>query len=125
MASDKDKTVAPSESSSIGAHVSVVTETVIPSPRCVQGILASHPFNDSIWDRTDPYDVLVDTIKSVEDLAGAHFTDWDYENLTDQNYDNLREDLQSTAHKYDGGLKQLMFELASDIIIEEAEDRTH
>ena len=32
---DKDQTVAPSNSSSIGAHVSDVTKNVVPSPQCV------------------------------------------------------------------------------------------
>ena len=49
---DKDKTVDPSDSLSIGVHTSDITNIVVQSPWCVQDILASHPFNDQIWDQT-------------------------------------------------------------------------
>ena len=68
---DKDKTSAPSDSSSIGTHILDITKKFIPSPRCVQDILASHPYNNLLWARTNPCDVLVDTINSTEGLAGA------------------------------------------------------
>ena len=70
-ASDKDKTIAPSDSSSIRAHISAVTKNIFPLLGCVRDIFASHLYNDQIWGQTDTCDVLVDTINSVEDLAGA------------------------------------------------------
>ena len=56
----------------------------------VQHILVSHPYDNPIWDQTNPCDVLVDTINITEDLAGAYFTDKNYDKLMDQEYDNLR-----------------------------------
>ena len=50
----KDKTVAPSNSSSIGAQVSDVTKTVVLLSRYVQDILASHPFENPIQNLTNP-----------------------------------------------------------------------
>ena len=88
--SDKDKTVAPSNSSSIGANISGVTTTVVSSPQCIQENLVSHPFNNPIWDQTNLCYVLVNAINSAEGLAGAHFTDQEYDNHTDQEYDNCR-----------------------------------
>ena len=48
MVLDKDKTVATSDSSSIGTQVSDVTKTIVLSPQCVQDILPSHPFDNPI-----------------------------------------------------------------------------
>ena len=87
VALDKEKIVASSDSSSIGAHISNVTVTVVPSPRCVQDILVSYSYNNPMWAQTDPCNVLVDTINSVEDLVGAQFTDRDYDNLIDKEHD--------------------------------------
>ena len=72
--SDKDKTVAPSYSSRINTHVSDVTKTIYPTlPRKVHDILASHSYDNLIWDQSNSFYVLVDTINSAEDLAGTHF----------------------------------------------------
>lgn len=60
----------------------------------------------------------MDTLNSAEDLAGAHFTDQDYDNLTNKEYDNLRRDKQFIFRKYESSLKQLTVELSPDIIIE-------
>ena len=48
--------------------------------------------------------------------------DQDYGNLTDKEYDNLRQDKRFIFCKYDRDLKQLTVELIPDIIIEEEED---
>ena len=72
---DKDKTVTLSNSSSIGAHVSDIANTVLPLPQHVQDILASYPVDNPILDQAYPYDLSIDTINSVEDLARAHFMD--------------------------------------------------
>ena len=66
---------------------------------------------------------MVDTINSAEDLAGVHFTAQDYENLTDEEFDNLRQGQQFIAHKYDVGLEQLTLKSVPVIIIEEEVDK--
>ena len=65
---------APSDGSSIGAHVSEVDEPGTRLTRSVQEILATHAIDDPIWDYTDAYDVVFDTKNSAEALAGNHIT---------------------------------------------------
>lgn len=76
-----------------------------------------HPFNNPIWGQTNPCDVSVDTINSAEDLAGAHFIDQEYDNLTDQEYKDCRQAQQYIARKYNRGLEQLKLKLAPNIIV--------
>ena len=83
-ASDKDEKGAPSDSSSIGAHVSDVTKTILPQTQRVQDILAAHPIDNPIWDHTDPGDILIDTVNSAEDLAGAHVANQEHQDYHDQ-----------------------------------------
>ena len=72
------KTITPQDSStpnngsSIGAHVSDVTELVVRPARCVQDMLAVHPIGDSIWSHIDACDILIDTLNSAEALVGSH-----------------------------------------------------
>ena len=66
---------ATSDGSSIGAHVSDVTKTNVPSTQNVQELLAAHPVDDPIWDHTDSCDILVDTVNSAEAMAGSHIVE--------------------------------------------------
>ena len=62
---------APSNGSSIGAHVSDITKADIWPARSVQDILATHVINDCIKDPTDTCVVSIDTVNSTEALAGS------------------------------------------------------
>ena len=62
----------PSNGSSIGAHVSNVTEADVWLAQSVQDIMAAHPIDDPIWSYTDACDVSIDTVNSAETLAGGH-----------------------------------------------------
>ena len=65
---------APSNGSSIGAHVSDVNKPDAWPTQSVQEILATHAIDNPIWDHTDACDVSIDTVNSTEDLAGSHIT---------------------------------------------------
>ena len=65
---------APSDGSSIGAHVSEVEENDACPTRSVKKLLATHAVDDLIWDHTGACDVSLDTKNSAEALAGIHIT---------------------------------------------------
>ena len=66
---------APSDGSSIGAHVSEVAEPNTWPTQSVQDILATHVINNRIWDRTNACDVSIDTLNSEEALAGSRIAE--------------------------------------------------
>ena len=69
---------ATSNRLSIGAHISDVTEINVPSTQFVQELLAAHPVVDPIWDHTYSYDILIDTVNSVEAMTGGHTVEPEY-----------------------------------------------
>ena len=96
---DKNTTVTPSNSSSIGAHISDLVKTIVPLPRRVQDILVSNPYNEPIWDQTNSYNALVDTIKIAEDLAGAHVMGPDI--IVEEEEDNRIYQWADQCHQWD------------------------
>ena len=67
--------IAPSNGSSIGAHVSEIAEPAFCPVRSVEELLAAHPVNDAIWSHTNPSDVSIDTENSAEIIVGIHITE--------------------------------------------------
>ena len=65
---------APSDGSSIGAHVSEVGEPDTWPTQSIQEILATHAIDDPIWDHTEACNVSIDTVNSAEALVGSHIT---------------------------------------------------
>ena len=66
--------IAPSNVSSIGTHVSEVAKPEFWPARTVEELLVAHPINDAIWSCTNPGDVSIDSVNSTEILAGSHIT---------------------------------------------------
>ena len=85
---------APSNGSSIGAHVSEVDKPDTWPKQSVQEILATHAIDGPIWDHTDACDVSFDTKNSAEALAGSH-------NTGGSTYTFRRSDLQDRIHNDD------------------------
>ena len=97
---------APSEGSSVGAHIGGATENANSSfrrPQTVEELLAAHPIDDDIWAHTNPSDVSIDTLNSAGDMAGIHvaegttytFHTSDSYELTDTTLNVSQEDSQS------------------------------
>ena len=63
---------APSNGSSIGAHVSEIMEPAFRPARSVEELLAAHPVDDAIWNHTNPNDVSIYTANSAEVMAGIY-----------------------------------------------------
>ena len=63
---------APSNGSSIGAHVSETKKPIFCQARSVEELLAAHSVNDAILSHTNPSDVSIDTTNSVEIMARSH-----------------------------------------------------
>ena len=57
--SAQDNVGATSNVLSIGAHVSYVTKTSVPSTQSVHELLAAHPVDNPIWDCTNSRDILI------------------------------------------------------------------
>ena len=96
--------------SSIGAHIGDApkdVDSLFRRPQTVDKLLAAHPIDDAIWDHTNPSDVSIDTLNSVEDMACIHITEGttysfhtsDSYRLTDTTVNVLHEDNPSW---YDG-----------------------
>ena len=66
---------APSDGSSIGAHISGIVELAFCPARSGEELLAAHPVDDAILSHTNPSDVSIDTANSVEIIAGIHITE--------------------------------------------------
>ena len=69
---------APSDGSSVGAHIGDAPEDVdslFHRPQTVDKLLAAHPIDDAIWDHTNPSDVSIDNANSAEVMTGIHITE--------------------------------------------------
>ena len=67
-----EDSTTPSGGSSIGAHVSEVTEQLFWPTQFVEDMLGVHSIGDAIWGGTNPCDVSVDTANSTEIMADSH-----------------------------------------------------
>ena len=67
-----EDSTAPSDRSSIGAHVSEVAKHKFWPALSVEDLLGAHPINDAIWGRTDPSDVSIDTVNSADIMTCSH-----------------------------------------------------
>ena len=63
---------APSKGASIGAPVSEISQLAFCPGRSVEELLAAYPVNDTIWSRSNPSGVSIDTVNSAELIAGSH-----------------------------------------------------
>ena len=77
-AAAQKNTGATSDGSSIGAHVSNVNKTNIPSTQSIHELLTAHPVEDPIWDRTNSCNILINTVNSAETVAGIHSAEQEY-----------------------------------------------
>ena len=63
---------APSNRSSIGAHVLEVAKHKSWPAQSVEDLLGAHSIDDSIWGGTNPSEVSINTINSADIMVGSH-----------------------------------------------------